>query len=435
MITKTAAFPTLMANWFYYDSTGQKQGPITGSQIKRLAEQGALTPEMIVENEEGESVPAQNVNGLTFVETAQPEQNPFRTAEPNPFDVSPFDIATANAVGVSEPIMKGYRDPGWISFFMILFTVLLLIMNVVAIPGNIIERDVLLKMQAGAYETEEEMTTAAHTSDTIQAMIGLTSLLLACIISITFFTWTYRIVKNAHCITYRPLRYGPGWAVGYYFIPILNLFRPFQALSDAHRVSKNPSDWVAAPGSSLLGWWWAMFLLSKIAGQILGQLTKAAMRVTAEGLRIDALLLTNACDTVLNLTVLPCLNLLTLWVVWKLCSSQQEAHQQVVFSPPPPMASDMYVQQPPENEWIVPSHTSGWAIAAGYAGMFAVLVFPAPIALILGIVALRDCRKRSLPGKGRAIFAIVMGSSLFASPFYNRHIPCHRVEPSRGMGA
>ena len=50
------------------------------------------------------------------------------------------------------------------------------------------------------------------------------------------------------------------------------------------------------------------------------------------------------------------------------------------------------------------------AIAAGYAGMFAVLVFPAPIALILGIVALRDCHKRSLPGKGRAIFAIVMGA-------------------------
>ena len=54
--------------------------------------------------------------------------------------------------------------------------------------------------------------------------------------------------------------------------------------------------------------------------------------------------------------------------------------------------------------------TSGWAIAAGYAGMFAVFVLPAPVALILGIIALQDYNKRSVAGKSRAIFAIVMGA-------------------------
>jgi hypothetical protein len=58
---------------------------------------------------------------------------------------------------------------------------------------------------------------------------------------------------------------------------------------------------------------------------------------------------------------------------------------------------------------------SRWAIVAGYIGLFAVLVYPAPIALILGIFAFRDCNNRSLEGKGLAIFAIVMGAvfSLF----------------------
>lgn len=68
----------------------------------------------------------------------------------------------------------------------------------------------------------------------------------------------------------------------------------------------------------------------------------------------------------------------------------------------------------PSLKYVLPFNTSGWAIAAGYAGLFAVLVFPAPIALILGIVALYDIsnkRKRGqkINGKGRAIFATIMG--------------------------
>jgi hypothetical protein len=64
----------------------------------------------------------------------------------------------------------------------------------------------------------------------------------------------------------------------------------------------------------------------------------------------------------------------------------------------------------PDDMWSIISPASGWATAAMYVGLFAVLLLPAPIALILGIIALRDCKKRSLEGKGRAIFAIVMGA-------------------------
>ena len=59
---------------------------------------------------------------------------------------------------------------------------------------------------------------------------------------------------------------------------------------------------------------------------------------------------------------------------------------------------------------IVPIHTSPWAIFASYAGLFAVTIVLAPIALILGIIALRDLRANpTLNGRGRAIFAIIMG--------------------------
>jgi hypothetical protein len=58
---------------------------------------------------------------------------------------------------------------------------------------------------------------------------------------------------------------------------------------------------------------------------------------------------------------------------------------------------------------LLPVGRSAWAIAAGYAGLFSVLILPAPIGLILGIVAIVDIKKHpERHGMGRAVFAIVM---------------------------
>jgi predicted acyltransferase len=60
---------------------------------------------------------------------------------------------------------------------------------------------------------------------------------------------------------------------------------------------------------------------------------------------------------------------------------------------------------------LLPVGRSGLAIAAGYAGLFAFLVIPAPIALLLGILAVRDLRKHPHKhGMGRAVFGIIAGA-------------------------
>ncbi len=63
---------------------------------------------------------------------------------------------------------------------------------------------------------------------------------------------------------------------------------------------------------------------------------------------------------------------------------------------------------------LVPIGRSGWAIAAGYLGLFGLIVIPAPLALIVSIIAIWDIRKsRSSEhprhGMGRAIFGLIVG--------------------------
>lgn len=82
----------------------------------------------------------------------------------------------------------------------------------------------------------------------------------------------------------------------------------------------------------------------------------------------------------------------------------------------------------PAMRMLLPIGRSPWAIAAGYAGLFAVTCFLAPLALLLGGIAIYDLKRHpEKHGWGRAIFGIVMGVLgtlllIFAigSAFFNR---------------
>jgi len=60
---------------------------------------------------------------------------------------------------------------------------------------------------------------------------------------------------------------------------------------------------------------------------------------------------------------------------------------------------------------LVPLGRSGWAILAGYLGLFSVLVLPAPFAILCGVLAIKDIRKNPHKlGLVRAWFGIIAGS-------------------------
>jgi uncharacterized protein DUF4190/zinc ribbon protein len=82
---------------------------------------------------------------------------------------------------------------------------------------------------------------------------------------------------------------------------------------------------------------------------------------------------------------------------------------QVLVQVVPPAVQDL--GQDPAIRMLLPVGRSGLAIAAGYLGLFATLCFPAPIALLVGILAIRDIKRHpEKHGMGRAIFGVVMGA-------------------------
>ena len=80
--------------------------------------------------------------------------------------------------------------------------------------------------------------------------------------------WIYRATANAALLVPSEKRVGPGWAVGSFFIPIVNLFWPFRAMKETWNSSLRADGdlTVALPGWISL--WWGAWLLSNILGQI-----------------------------------------------------------------------------------------------------------------------------------------------------------------------
>lgn len=97
-----------------------------------------------------------------------------------------------------------------------------------------------------------------------QGMIGLLYLGVFIATGIIFLKWIYRANLNCRGFGANDMKFTPGWSIGYYFIPILNLIRPYQAMKEIWQVSNDPKNWQSQQGSGVLSWWWRLWIISNV---------------------------------------------------------------------------------------------------------------------------------------------------------------------------
>jgi hypothetical protein len=153
-----------MSTWYYYNESGEKI-EVTGGQLKGLAKAGLITPETVVETEDGKTAPARKVKGLTFATTAPPietesyglaqplkpppEPSPFTasmpaTAKPadSPFTVTMPKTSQAMPQSVSVPVAEDEEEestnqPNPVAMFVVLgIGILILVMFVIGVSNS-----------------------------------------------------------------------------------------------------------------------------------------------------------------------------------------------------------------------------------------------------------------------------------------------------------
>lgn len=174
------------------------------------------------------SVPVTYAGGQTLYEQVRPY-------------ASARDLTTATVVLLSAC--------GVLSFFEIITTLV-----------------VLSELLAGTY-SEFEPTTG----DVLSTGVACVNSLAFVGSAVVFLIWLYRVSRNLRSLGVRRQRFSPGWAVGYWFIPIVNLIRPYQVVKEIWVESRPPSDDIGGrqpTSTAIIGWWWATGIVNGVLSQI-----------------------------------------------------------------------------------------------------------------------------------------------------------------------
>jgi hypothetical protein len=121
---------------------------------------------------------------------------------------------------------------------------------------------------------------AAESNDSRQQIMGILYLVAFIITGISFLRWIHRANSNCRGFGAQGMEFTPCWSIGYYFIPFINLYKPYRAMKEIWKVSTNPVNWQNGNGSCLLGWWWALWLISNFLGQAVFRMSMRADTIT-----------------------------------------------------------------------------------------------------------------------------------------------------------
>ena len=165
-----------------------------------------------------------------------------------------------NEMSLSEREYSFSKDPTPLTKFLKNMLLISLAVSVLSLISN--------SMQMNLLSTGTFSQAAAEANDSREQFMNILYLITFIITGITFLKWIHRANLNCHGFGAQGMEFTPSWSIGYYFIPILNLYKPYEAMKEIWKVSTNPTNWQNETGSSLVGWWWALWLISNFLGQV-----------------------------------------------------------------------------------------------------------------------------------------------------------------------
>ncbi len=204
-------------------------------------------------------------------------------------------------VATPSPIVTpttSFRDPTRLTTWLKYFLYASIMIDAIALFSGVLQYQLLSDFKLGIYSSEALANAAAESNDKRQQIIGVFQFGIAITTIILFAMWIYRANFNSRALGAQNMKFTPGWSVGYYFIPILWFWKPYQAMKEIWRASKAPTSWESVARGTVLPWWWFFLLISAM-------LDNASFRTALRAKEIGELLTTTGITIVSDVVSIP----------------------------------------------------------------------------------------------------------------------------------
>ena len=136
-----------------------------------------------------------------------------------------------------------------------------IVVSIIGIISGALEYQLLNNIQKGVYDFPGFLAIEAIESNDIrQSAVYLIQIIVFLITFVLYLRWIYRANSNARSLGATGMRFTPGWAIGFYFIPIMCFWKPYQSMKEIWQASANPDNWREHIVPILLPWWWFFWL-------------------------------------------------------------------------------------------------------------------------------------------------------------------------------
>jgi hypothetical protein len=113
-----------------------------------------------------------------------------------------------------------------------------------------------------------QLRDALMTNESQHHSITLSSWVIYAAIIAVFCRWIYVASCNARAMGAVGMRFTPGWSVAWYFVPVANLWKPFQVMCEIWNASANPAQWRGEVANPLLVFWRLSFLAMNVIARV-----------------------------------------------------------------------------------------------------------------------------------------------------------------------
>lgn len=160
----------------------------------------------------------------------------------------------------------GFEDPSNLTKWTKCFLYAWIAIIIVSLISHISMYQFLSDVGRGVYLSKDAALAAAEPIDFRQNIISIIYTVVLVASAIQMLRWTYMANYNARKLGATEMVFTPFWSVAWYFMPIFNLWKPYQVMKEIWKASSNPQSWQSQSVSPLLYVWYFLFILIFILG-------------------------------------------------------------------------------------------------------------------------------------------------------------------------